>query len=232
MPIFRNNTQKQYTNIDNAIFSNRELKLKDRGILTTLLSLPDNWDFSVQGLYKILPDGKSAIEASLKRIEKQGYLTRRVIRDENGRYSDYEWEIHETPQAKHLNVVPKPENQDTGYPKMGYPNTENPDTDNKPQSITKVSNNKTSINTESVLSESDFNELVLLFGKELVDFQINKVKEKGYKNCLNKNTIGQWCSDFKVKPAQIKRKNNFNNFDQRQYSQEDYNNIERALINR
>ena len=59
MAIIRNRTQQQYTNVANSIFRNKELSLRDRGLLTTLLSLPDNWRFSVMGLAEILKkDGK------------------------------------------------------------------------------------------------------------------------------------------------------------------------------
>ena len=49
MAVIRNRTQQQYTNVANSIFRNKELSLRDRGLLTTLLSLPDNWRFSVMG---------------------------------------------------------------------------------------------------------------------------------------------------------------------------------------
>lgn len=66
MPVLKNKTQGRYVNVCKGILENRSLGLRDRGMLVTLLSFPDNWDFSIAGLAKILPDGKSAISASLE----------------------------------------------------------------------------------------------------------------------------------------------------------------------
>lgn len=101
MAIYRNRTQQQYTNIANSIFRNKDLSLRDRGLLTTLLSLPDNWKFSVMGLIEILKkDGKHTISAGLASLEEKGYLVRRQLKSEDGKFKGYEWEIFEEPQKK------------------------------------------------------------------------------------------------------------------------------------
>ncbi len=56
MTVFKNHTQKNFTIISNTILKDHELNIKDRGVLCTLISLPDNWDFSIEGLLKIVPD--------------------------------------------------------------------------------------------------------------------------------------------------------------------------------
>ena len=61
MPIFKNKTQGQYVNVYKDILKNHSLSLRDRGMVVTLLSLPDNWEFTISGLSKIIPDGKSSI---------------------------------------------------------------------------------------------------------------------------------------------------------------------------
>lgn len=76
MPILKNKTPGSFVMIGKDILKNTDLKLVDRGMLATLLSLPDKWDFSIVGLAKILPEGKSAIQTSLSRLEHSGYLTR------------------------------------------------------------------------------------------------------------------------------------------------------------
>lgn len=70
MPVFKNKTQGQYVNVYKDILKNHSLSLRDRGMVVTLLSLPDNWEFTISGLSKIIPDGKSSIRASLTHLEE------------------------------------------------------------------------------------------------------------------------------------------------------------------
>lgn len=86
MPILRNKTQNNFTMINNDILRNRELSLKDRGLLCTLISLPDSWAFSIRGLAATIPDGKDSIGTSLIKLEKLGYLKRYNERDVLGRF--------------------------------------------------------------------------------------------------------------------------------------------------
>ena len=64
------------------------LSNKARGLLSTMLSLPDNWDYTTRGLAKICKDGVDGITAQLKELEQYGYLVRHRIRDSNGRITD------------------------------------------------------------------------------------------------------------------------------------------------
>ena len=84
--ILRNETQGNYVVVSQAIMHDRSLKLFDRGLLVTLISLPNNWHFTVDGLANILPDGRDAIKTGLKRLEVKGYLTIEQLR-ENGHFS-------------------------------------------------------------------------------------------------------------------------------------------------
>ena len=58
--------------VSNGILKDKELPLKERGLLVTLLGLPDNWDFSINGLAAILPDGRDKIKTGLRKLEKMG----------------------------------------------------------------------------------------------------------------------------------------------------------------
>lgn len=100
MAIYRDKDKKQYTNISNEIFRNQELSLRDRGLLATLLSLPDNWVYSVEGLAHILKkDGKHTIRSALASLEEHGYLVRRQLKSEDGKFQGCEWEIYEVPRT-------------------------------------------------------------------------------------------------------------------------------------
>lgn len=78
------------------IVEDRRLRLIDRGLLLTLLSLPETWDFSVSGMSSILPDGKSAINSSMDRLIKAGYVKRSQSR-ENGKFGDICLEVFDSP---------------------------------------------------------------------------------------------------------------------------------------
>lgn len=96
MPKLKKNVNHDFTVIGNSIFRDPKLKGIDRGILGTMLSLADGWNFSIKGLAKILPDGETAIANSLKRIEKAHYLIRRRVY-ENGKITDWEYIISDEP---------------------------------------------------------------------------------------------------------------------------------------
>ena len=97
MAIIRNKTREKYTVIDNNIFTNKKLSLKSRGMLVTLLSLPDNWEFNENGLAEIFKDGLTAIKSSLRELEENKYLIRRQERDQNGKFIRNNWIISEIP---------------------------------------------------------------------------------------------------------------------------------------
>lgn len=131
MAIMRNRTQQGYTNVNNSIFRDKRLSLKARGLLCTMLSLPDCWEFSENGLQSILPaDGKTSIRTALKTLEECGYLVRRQLR-EKGKMAGWEWEIFDT-------------SQNAEKPQSENPITENPKSENRPQLITNQSTTKES----------------------------------------------------------------------------------------
>lgn len=111
------NKTQGFTIIASNIFRDENLSIRDRGLLCTLLSLPDNWEFSIIGLTKILPDGKDTIRASLQKLEKLGYLKRVQAKDSAGKFTGYDYQLSETP----LSEKPSSEN-----PTTGKPTTENP----------------------------------------------------------------------------------------------------------
>lgn len=136
MAIMRNRTQQGYTNVNNVIFRDKRLSLKARGLLCTMLSLPDCWEFSEKGLQSILPaDGKTSIRTALKTLEEYGYLVRRQLR-EKGKMAGWEWEIYDTPQ-------------DAEKPQSENPITGNPNSENQHQYITNQSTTNGSTTKQS-----------------------------------------------------------------------------------
>ena len=84
MAILKNKTQGNYTVVSQNIMRDRNLSLTERGMLLTLLSLPDNWNLTIKGLCQILPDGKDRVSKTLNSLIEKGYITREQNRDGGG----------------------------------------------------------------------------------------------------------------------------------------------------
>lgn len=138
MAIFRINKTKDYTTMSNFHLKNKEMSLKAKGLLSLMLSLPDNWDFSIEGLEQITSDGKTSISGGLKELETFGYLKRNVIR-EKGKYIDLEYQVYE--QAL---ISP---------PQAGFPPTVKPISVNQPQLNTNIYNTKELIEKKEIVKE-------------------------------------------------------------------------------
>lgn len=131
MAVLRKAHKSNFTVIDNQVFKSN-LSLKARGLLSTMLSLPDNWNFSTTGLTSILPsDGESIIRSAIKELETNGYLTRERIRDDKGKIVDWLWTFSDYPQDGNPHV----ENQHVGKPQLDSPHV-----GNQPQLNTKEEN--------------------------------------------------------------------------------------------
>lgn len=86
MAVLKNKTQSNFTMISNNILRDKELSMKDRGVLCTICSLPDGWEFSISGLSATVPDGRDSIRNSIFKLESLGYLIRTKKRGTNGQY--------------------------------------------------------------------------------------------------------------------------------------------------
>lgn len=112
------NKQSNFTMVSNHVLRNTNLSLKAKGLYAYMWSLPENWDYSVSGLTKVLKEGRDAINEALKELEREGYLVRTILRS-GGKFSDMDYMLNETPS-----------------PFTGFPHTVNPLTENPQQSNT------------------------------------------------------------------------------------------------
>lgn len=87
---------KGYTIVDNTFLRDESLDLNERGLLVTMLSLPENWDYKGIGLTSILPCGKTKVFNALKKLEEKGYIKRSFVY-QNGKISDCDYEICGSP---------------------------------------------------------------------------------------------------------------------------------------
>lgn len=136
MAVFRVEKNRGYTVMSNHHLRNPDLTLKAKGLLSQMLSLPENWDYTLKGLSSINKESIDAIRTAVWELEKAGYITRRQGRDEKGKMTAIEYTIFEQPQPPQL------ENPTTDNPVLDNPMSDNPTTENP------VSDNPTQLNKE------------------------------------------------------------------------------------
>ena len=127
MAVFRIERTRDYTVMSNHHLRNGKLSLKAKGLLSMMLSLPEDWNYTTRGLATICKEGVDAIGGALRELETAGYIVRHQLRDRQGRISDTEYVIYEQPQPKNPDT-PQPDtaSPDTGNPDMDKPDTEKP----------------------------------------------------------------------------------------------------------
>lgn len=183
MAILKNESRAQYTVVLQSVIRDENLSLKALGLLVKLLSMPDNWHFSEQGLLSIFKnDGQSSVRSGLKELEQFGYLVRKRTRNEKGQVANVDWTIRETPLLPTKNDgAPPPhlENPITDNPHLVSPNLVSPNLEINLQSITKESKTKKSI-TKSINQS-----------KELMD-RIDGFRELIKKNISYDSLRGDW----------------------------------------
>ncbi len=158
MSIIRVEKTKNYTVMSNHHLRNHDLSLKAKGLMSLMLSLPENWDYSVKGLVTLSKDKLDGVRSGLKELESQGYLKRSQQRDENGRMASAEYVLYENPMTEN-------------------PMTENPMTENPTQINTKE--NKY-LNKQVLTKESTKN-----IYSQVVDF-LNAEAGTNYKSTTSK----------------------------------------------
>ena len=132
MAVFRVEKNKGYTVMSNHHLRNKELSLKAKGLLSQMLSLPEDWDYTLAGLSLINRESIDAIRTAVWELEKAGYITRRQGRDEKGKMTAIEYTIYEQPQPPALDC-PVLENPTADNPILENPTPDNPTSENPTQ---------------------------------------------------------------------------------------------------
>ena len=126
MAVYRVEKTHDYTVMANHHLRDERLSLKAKGLLSLILSLPDDWDISIQGLATIVSDGIASVRSGIGELMDAGYIQREIGHAEGGTFAGYIYTIHETP-------TPSCGNRTTA-PSCSFPTTENPTTENRTQS--------------------------------------------------------------------------------------------------
>lgn len=197
MAVFRKVKKTDFTVIDNNIFKNQKLTLKAKGMICTMLSLPDNWEFSEDGLTSLSNDGKASIRSTLKELIEFGYLVRTRNRDEKGVLRDYVYTIYEEPILENQKQVEEP---NCDYPTLEKPTLENRNT-------YKILNNK-ELNNKNITTTDTIFDLLQENGFILTPIQYE--------------VVSQWedneLTRYAIKKAVINNKFNINYIDKILYS--------------
>lgn len=253
MAIVRVPKVNNYTIMSNFHLRDKRLDFKAVGLMSWMLSNPDDWDYSIAGIAATRKEGKSAIETAVKALESCGYLERILVRKKNGKFDGYDYILHEEP----LTENPSTEN----------PSTEKPMTENQQQLNTirtnnysnKVSKKESKKTFNDIISQNYKNEEIKSILGEFIQmrFRINKpITNTSLKYLLDKleklssndeetidivkqSIVNSWADFYPVKkdtkqsnkPTEKKKKvNQFNNFRQREYTAKEMSDLELRLL--
>ena len=97
MSTFRVNKNVNYTVMSNHHLQDKRLSLKAKGLLSYMLSLPDDWDYSLKGLTVGCKDGLDSVRTAVLELEEHGYVRRQKVRNAKGQIIDYDYQVYESP---------------------------------------------------------------------------------------------------------------------------------------
>ena len=132
MAVFRIEKTRDYTVMSNHHLRDKSLSLKAKGLLSLMLSLPEEWDYTTKGLARICKDGVDSICAGVRELEEHGYVIRQRVRNANGQLGAIEYTILEQPRppepkpGKPERENPVLDNPEQASPVLGEPEQENP----------------------------------------------------------------------------------------------------------
>ena len=142
MAVFRVDKTRDYTVMSNYHLRDKRLSLKSKGLLSQMLSLPENWDYTLTGLSAINRESKDAIRSAVNELERAGYIERRQTTDASGKFSGNEYVIHESPLEPERPKAPSLDKPSSENPTTGNPLTGNPSPEKTTQLNTKKQNTK------------------------------------------------------------------------------------------
>lgn len=145
MAVFRIEKTRDFTVMSNHHLKNKTLSLRAKGLLSLMLSLPEEWDYSMSGLEKLSAEGITAVRTAIRELEAAGYVERRRLRNSKGQLEDAEYIIHEQP----ISVKPILENPTLENPTLENPIQEKPMQENRRQLNTNILNTK-ELNTDLI----------------------------------------------------------------------------------
>lgn len=196
MAFLRKEHKENYTCISNDVFKS-DLSLKARGMLCTMLSLPDDWEFSENGLQAILKDGQTSVRSAIKELEGAGFLSRTRERDESGRMGRCVWTVSDYPRFENPSMdTPSLDKSNWDYePQLSTKEQSTNELNTKQSSTKKETRHKFGEYENVLLTDSDIEKLKAEFPTDWEE-RIERLSSymastgKSYKNHLA--TIRNW----------------------------------------
>jgi|UniRef100_UPI0040389A32 hypothetical protein len=177
MAVFRVQKTQNYTIMSNHHLRNKALSLKSKGLLSLMLSLPEDWDYTTRGLASICKEGVDSVCATVRELEAAGYIIRRRVRDKNGQMRGMEYTVLEEPQP------PQPEPgqaaPDCAQPKQAKPKREKPVQDNPAQLNTKRQKKEITKNVSNPIRTADEREQYRALIRENIEYDILSANNPG-----------------------------------------------------
>lgn len=201
MAIWRHKHEQSFTVLPNSLLRDPRLRLRDVGLLCYMLSLPEDWDFSVHGMKTVLTqDGETMVKTSLKNLEQCGYLRRRYERTGQGVFRKFYWDITDIPDC-FSEDSPLDEKPLVDKPLVDKPLVDRPLADNRPQTkniLNKEQNNKETTNKEKSDKENPptQEEIMLYFSQ--MGFTMDPVRFRDYYEALGWEIKGSPIRDWKA----------------------------------
>jgi len=190
MSVFRVNKNKNYTVVANYHLRDKNLSLKAKGLLTIMLSLPEDWDYSMNGLVAIVKEEITAVKTALHELEEYNYLKRTKFNNKKGHF-EFEYHIYEQPYIENpsmVNHIQLSTNNKDKLDKQNILEIINP--------ITKelINNNFLSINDLNIfyydnlirklLNKYEYKDII-----SAINYTVNKIKENNYTDENNNKII-------------------------------------------
>jgi len=154
MSVFRVEKNKGYTVMSNHHLRNHALSLKAKGLLSQMLSLPEDWDYTLQGLAQINKESIDAIREAVRELERAGYIKRSRERDERGCLRGTVYTIYEQPHAESTPEEPTQEKPALNNPTLEKPMLEKPTLENPMQLNTKSTKKRKRQSTDLSITDS------------------------------------------------------------------------------
>jgi len=154
MSVFRVEKAKGYTVMSNHHLRNHALSLKAKGLLSQMLSLPEDWDYTLQGLAQINKESIDAIREAVRELERAGYIKRSRERDERGCLRGTVYTIYEQPHAEPTPEEPTQEKPALNNPTLEKPMLEKPTLENPMQLNTKSTKKRKRQSTDLSITDS------------------------------------------------------------------------------
>ena len=170
MAVFRVQKTQNYTIMSNHHLRNKALSLKAKGLLSLMLSLPEDWDYTTRGLSAICKEGVDSVCATVRELEAAGYIIRRRIRDKNGQMRGMEYTVLEQPQPPEQG--PEEATPKCAQPKQAKPKREKPVQANPAQLNTKEQKKEITKNVSNPIRTADEREQYRDLIRENIEYDI------------------------------------------------------------